>query len=469
MTEPKWLNAIFVPSEEDRQITRNQIRLSNARRALYIATGSVLCNLFFLIHFYFGIKGGTPVELQWQRSIILMHTVLITIDTALFVIALYVNTTRQYYSRLSFFMVAAIFVVLPLWGAVAVVIDQWVTSSIIAFFLICAVCAMGLLMQPKFAIAFYALAYMVFYIGISFTQHNADLLLTNRVNGFAGTAICCGVSMLLWNSNLIRYRQHNLIEHQKKDIQSNYEKLLASSEELAKANAAKDKFFSIIAHDLRGPVTSTMALAQLISNETAGSEDTQHSQMMQLLQNSLSNTSKLLENLLVWSQSQTNSITFEPVNLNLATVVEANVDLLRIIASEKSITIQHDVDKDVQVYADYEMMNTIIRNLLSNALKFTRDNGRVTIAGTITDARNWQGQCVQITVTDNGTGMTESVLSSLFVIDKKATSVGTRNEKGTGLGLLLCKEFVEKHKGSIWAESQPGKGSMFTFELPVIW
>lgn len=469
MIEPSWLNTIFVPSDEDRQITRNQIRLSNARRALYITTGAVLCNLFFLLHFYYNVNAGTPIEIKWKRSIILMHTVLISVHTVLFLIAFYVNRTKRFYGRLSLLMVTVIFILLPLWGAVAVVLDQWVTSSIIAFFLTCAVCALGLLMRPSFAMAFYAIAYIVFYVGISFTQQDANLLLTNRVNGFAGTAICCGVSMLLWNSNLIRYRQNNLIAHQKKDIQSNYEKLLASSEELAKANAAKDKFFSIIAHDLRGPVTSTMALAQLISSESAGYKPEEHSQMMQLLQNSLSNTSKLLENLLVWSQSQTNSIVFAPVTLNLYAVVESNAELLSVVASEKNIGVQYDIDRNIEVYADREMMNTVVRNLLSNAFKFTNDNGLVTITGKITDAETWQGQCVEVSISDNGLGMTEAVLNSLFVIDKKTTSIGTRNEKGTGLGLLLCKEFVEKHKGIIWAESVPGEGSRFTFQLPVIW
>ncbi|HVX51335.1 MAG TPA: HAMP domain-containing sensor histidine kinase, partial [Chitinophagaceae bacterium] len=292
------------------------------------------------------------------------------------------------------------------------------------------------------------------------------ILLTSRTNGFACVAICCGVSVLLWRNNIVRIIQANLIEQQKKDLENNYEKLLASSGDLARANAAKDKFFSIIAHDLRGPVTSTLALTRFITANAFDDSPERQNELLQLLHNSMDNTAKLLENLLVWSRSQTNRIAFNPVTLNLYTLVKTNADLLNIIASEKDITVDIQVEKDIQVYADAEMMNTVLRNLFSNAVKFTNKLGKVNITARIVTTYT-PGTSAEVTIEDNGVGMQPAVLDGLFRIDTKVVKEGTGKETGTGLGLILCKEFIEKHGGSIWATSKPGAGSRFTFQLPL--
>ena len=447
---------------------QQQVRQSNAKRTLYLATGAVVCNIFFLLHFYFNVHAAAPVEVKWRDGILVLHAVFFCIHAALLVIAIYVKRTKQYRGGLSLFLISAFLIMLPLWGIAASVLDQPVTASIISFFLTCAVCALGLLMRPVFSLVYYAAAYAVFYFCLALTQTNANVLLSNRVNGFAGVAICFGVAVLLWRNNIIRYRQNAVIEQQKKDIQDNYEKLLQSAEELAKANAAKDKFFSIIAHDLRGPVSAVLSLTQFINSGNFVETPAKQSELLQLLQNSMSNTAKLLENLLVWSRSQTNRMLFVPSFLNLLSLVEMTVDILGIMASEKGITVHIDIDKSIEVYADAEMMNTILRNLLSNALKFTNNTGHVIISGKITTARAWPGNCVQVNVQDNGVGMTPALMEHLFRIDTKITMEGTKRESGTGLGLILCKEFIEKHNGSIRATSQPGKGSCFTFELPVV-
>ncbi len=443
----------------DKEIIKTDIRQSNIRRTVYITTGAVCINIFILLQFLYNVNSATGITIQWRHSIILLHTVFIIINPALCLIAWYINLTKQFYTRLASFLIIAVFIAMPLWGTIASILDQQVTISIVAFFLGSAVCAMALLIRPVLALLFYSLVYLVFYFGIAVTQTDAAMILSNRVNGFGAIAICCGLSALLWRGNLTRYRQNRLIEEQKKDIQANYEKLLISSHELGKANATKDKFFSIIAHDLRGPVTSTLALAQLLTEKY---KDSEQDEMIQMLQSSLSNTSKLLENLLVWSRSQTDEIAFEPVSLNVHKAINTTIEFLKVVASEKNICICNDMPEDVYVLADEEMMLTILRNLLSNAIKFTNDNGRVAITGLVTDDHK-----VQISMQDNGVGMADDVLKSLFAIDKKITSAGTKNEKGTGLGLILCKEFIEKHNGGIWVVSILGKGSCFTIELPM--
>ncbi|HWB25997.1 MAG TPA: HAMP domain-containing sensor histidine kinase [Chitinophagaceae bacterium] len=467
MVAVNWKKSLRKIWGGDAESIQKQVRQSNAKRALYLATGAVVINIFFLLHFYFNVKASTPVEIKWRKSILLLHAVFFGLHLVLLGTAIYIKRTKQYQGNLSLFLITALFIGLPLWGAAAVVIDQWVTTSIISFFLTCAVCAMGLLMRPVFSLVYYILVYILFYCSIALTQTNVDILLTNRANAFAGIAICCGVSVLLWRNNLVRYMQNNLIQQQKKDIQENYEKLLASTEELTKANAAKDKFFSIIAHDLRGPVTSTLALTRFISTNAFGDDPERQKELMQLLHNSIDSTAKLLENLLVWSRSQTNRISFAPVLLNLYKLIETNVNVLNIVASEKDINVSVDVDRDVEIYADAEMMNTVLRNLLSNALKFTNKFGNVTITAKIISKTPPHNNCVQVCVQDDGTGMQPAVLESLFRIDTKVVKEGTGKETGTGLGLILCKEFIEKHSGSIWATSKPGTGSRFTFELPM--
>ncbi|HVX51084.1 MAG TPA: hypothetical protein VHB48_13045, partial [Chitinophagaceae bacterium] len=170
------LYKIFGGDAKDIQV---QVRKSNAKRALYIAIGAVCINVFFLLHFYFNVNAGTPVEIKWRKSIILLHTVFICYHLALLALALYIKRTRQYDGLPAQILVSAFFLGLPIWGAAAVIIDQLVTTSIMSFFLTCAVCAMGMLMRPVLSILYYVFAYAVFYFGIALTQSNTVILLTS--------------------------------------------------------------------------------------------------------------------------------------------------------------------------------------------------------------------------------------------------------------------------------------------------
>lgn len=175
---------------------------------------------------------------------------------------------------------------------------------------------------------------------------------------------------------------------------------------------------------------------------------------------SAKNTYKLLENLLEWSQSQTGRTDYKPKEILLNTIITETIDLMQDTAKEKNINTLSRIPDKLSVFADPNMLSTILRNLVSNALKFTNKGGQVEIR---VEKQNEQAL---ICISDNGTGMSESVKSKLFKIHEKVSKQGTDNEKGTGLGLLLCKEFVEKHDGKIWVESEEGKGSKFSFTLP---
>jgi signal transduction histidine kinase len=225
-------------------------------------------------------------------------------------------------------------------------------------------------------------------------------------------------------------------------------------------NATKDKFFSIISHDLKGPLNSLTSFSGLLINHTDSLSKDEIRMLAQDLDKSVKNLFALLENLLEWSRSQTGNIEFKPEVFDIATVMEENKALLTAQAQTKKIEIAYKSEGTRIVNAHKNSVTTVVRNLLSNAIKFTPEGGSIWLTA---EAR--QGQ-VHVAIADNGVGMSPEVVQKLFRIDTKHSTKGTANEKGTGLGLILCKDFIEKNGGRLWVESEPGKGSVFVFTLP---
>lgn len=240
------------------------------------------------------------------------------------------------------------------------------------------------------------------------------------------------------------------------------EELLKRREaELRELNVQKDRFFSIIAHDLKSPFNaihgfSNLMVEQLQANDYEGLE--QHAK---IVQQSSERAMELLTNLMEWARSQTGRIEFNPEFFELSSVINDILALMKDVALQKEITLKNLLMHNLPVYADKPMISTVIRNLVSNALKFTPDHGEVTISATIVHLE------VVICVTDSGIGIPEERVKKLFRIDEGISTPGTRKERGTGLGLILCKEFIDKHKGKIWAESTVNSGSRFQFSLPL--
>lgn len=233
------------------------------------------------------------------------------------------------------------------------------------------------------------------------------------------------------------------------------------TEELTQLNSTKDKFFSIIAHDLKNPFITILGFSDLLRTDYTDLSDEERLFYIEEMKKSAEISHNLLQNLLQWSRSQTGHIEFSPQKLNLYNIVQNNTDLLKASAERKQIFISHNIPEGISVTADEDMLNTIIRNLLTNALKFTDKDGKVEITAIK------QNGFIEIIVSDTGVGMSNSVKENLFKLDATHSSFGTDNEAGTGLGLILCKEFVEKNGGTIKVESEFGKGSSFTFTLPV--
>ncbi len=239
------------------------------------------------------------------------------------------------------------------------------------------------------------------------------------------------------------------------------EDLTQTKEKLEKINSEKDKFFSIIAHDLRSPLSSFVGLTKILSEELGNFEQVELQEMLVELKNSSSNVYKLLENLLEWSRLQRGVIKFEPESVDLAYLIEQNIALLKEAANLKNIKLSNLIDKKCYIEADPTMLNTIMRNLLSNAIKFTPHNGEVKIGAYPSEDGNY----AVIYVQDTGIGIEKENIDKIFSIEHKVNRPGTEGEPSSGLGLLLCKEFIEKHQGKIRVESEVGKGTTFYFTM----
>jgi len=234
------------------------------------------------------------------------------------------------------------------------------------------------------------------------------------------------------------------------------------SEELRESNASKDKMFSIIAHDLRTPFNGLLAFSEILNNDYHNLSAEEITEYISVISNLSRNTFNLLEKLLQWSRLQTGRMEFKPQPIALHEVVDNILSLLSANAKGKNISLHSNIDQGLLLNADPNMVNAVIRNLTSNAIKFTRENGIVQISAKANNAG-----MAEIIVSDNGIGIPAEHLQKLFRVDIHHSTTGTGGESGTGLGLLLCKEFIELHQGNIHVESEAGQGSKFIFTLPL--
>ncbi|KUG25108.1 ggdef domain protein [hydrocarbon metagenome] len=240
----------------------------------------------------------------------------------------------------------------------------------------------------------------------------------------------------------------------------NAEAIKKFSEELKELNTTKDKFFSIIAHDLKNPFITIMGFSDILLADYNELSDEERKYYIEEMKKSADLSHDLLQNLLQWSRAQTGRIDYQPEKLNLLETIEENFVLIKKSAENKMIELNHNISKDVFVNADEAMLNTVFRNLLTNAIKFSNKNGKISV--TVSDNE----YSFLINVRDTGIGMNKERVNALFKLDSTNSTAGTSGEAGTGLGLILCKEFIEKHGGKIWVESEEGKGSTFSFTLP---
>jgi signal transduction histidine kinase len=238
------------------------------------------------------------------------------------------------------------------------------------------------------------------------------------------------------------------------------EKLKENETELKELNDTKDRFFSIIAHDLKNPIGNLKNALEVLSKDYQSFSEEDLGEFLSDLDESARSVFELLENLLHWSRSQRGKIELNAANSNINYVVDSNISLLKQMASQKNINLYSKIEEDHFAFFDNNTISTVIRNLISNAIKFTPDGREIFVM-----AENSESE-LKISVCDEGVGISEKDSEKLFRVDEKFSTQGTSGEAGTGLGLILCQDFVEKNGGRIWVESEIGKGSQFIFTLP---
>ncbi len=245
------------------------------------------------------------------------------------------------------------------------------------------------------------------------------------------------------------------------NLKENEETLREYSEELKELNATKDRFMSIIAHDLKSPFGTLLGFLELMKEDFDEIDKDELKSFISMSHESARKIFNLLHNLLEWAYMQKGQIKFEPINVPIKSLVDESVEILTARAKEKNISIINNVDNSIYVKVDKSMIQTVIRNIVNNALKFTKDSGSIIIT-----TKDHGSDMVEITITDTGVGMTDDDKNKLFKLDSHLTTKGTQGETGTGLGLIICKEMVEKNNGKIWVESELGKGTSFCFTVP---
>lgn len=261
------------------------------------------------------------------------------------------------------------------------------------------------------------------------------------------------VSIVLYSFYRLKSKTNTQLMHKTEEISE-------LNLKLKHLNNTKDKFFSIIAHDLRSPFNAIMGFSELLAEQIREKNYENIEEYADIIQNSSQRSMDLLKNLLDWARLQTGKIEFKAVDFSLNDIVTETIALLNDAASQKSIQILNTINQEIKIHADPSMMGTILRNLISNAIKFSNPGGKITIS-----TEQKENELVLL-VSDNGTGISKADQLRMFKIEENFSLKGTQNETGTGLGLILCKEFIEKYEGKIWVESEEGVGSTFYFTLP---
>lgn len=284
--------------------------------------------------------------------------------------------------------------------------------------------------------------------------------LENKIKGFRVGAVDYITKPFQQQEVFARVNAHLTIRRLQQQLAAKNVLLEQQVAQLQESNANKDRFIAMISHDLQSPFSSLRGLIQFATENLDGYKKEELENVMSLLGHSTDNLSALIENLLTWSRIQRGVLERFPQRIDLREIVNQNLEFLSAHAKEKQLTLKNSITHKTLVYADFNMVNSVLRNLLSNAIKFTRPAGTVDVSAR--DAET----LVEVAVADSGIGIGQEHFAKLFRIDVRYKRLGTAHEKGTGLGLILCKEFVEKNGGQIRIESEAGQGTTVKFTIP---
>lgn len=449
--------ADFFFTKEEKDKGKHEVLQVNVHRLTYLIYLGLPVTLIHIFVFSLNLADSSAMEAKWRTGIIYSHLILFSFFLFAGSVTLAARKNKQCGQRITTVMPHLIFFLLLIMGGIISGIDQIVTNAITPYLIVCLCSAMFLYIPPLYSIVYFIISYLVYYYAIGHYQPNAEILLSNYVNGITSIIIGWFLSLTLWRNNILKFRKDRIIIQQQSELAEHNSRLMAATEELKEANRTKDKLFSIISHDLRGPFATLNDLIRYMHSGDINEQE--FKELLPELSRQTELTNELLENLLNWSRSNLKGAVLTPEKIDLADLAGNVIQLYQKPAGFKGLKIVNNISSDHKAVADIGMISLVFRNLLSNAIKFSENTGIIILSSC---AENHK---IRVTIRDNGTGIPSDKIPLLFN-DQYFSTAGTAGEKGTGLGLNLCKEFVERNGGDIYVESEAGKGSRFTFILP---
>jgi signal transduction histidine kinase len=456
-------NTLFVLSNKIEPVLQTEFKTRNLNRLLITILIAVPLGLINILLFGVTLSSESSLDMTWRYHIFYAH---IALSLFLLVVGItaYLIKTHPSWQKWIFNLFFAVAILGMLFaGATISAFDQYITNAITPFILASVFVSMAFLVHPRKMLIFQIAGIAFFYLINIPYQLKGDVFVSNMVNVCFISGISFILSLLLWNSYVLREIQNTIIKEQKEQLEAQLVVVQQTAQELALANKSKDRFFSIIAHDLRNPIGSIMSLLNLINNKEYADSQTkeQLNELMLELQKAANNTYNLLENLLFWAKEQDQSSDFNPQLIHLQEVIDDAISTASIQIIQKKLTVNIDLTSpDVQVFADNNMLKTIFRNVLGNAIKFSFVYGKILISASEND------QMTTIRIEDFGLGIPDANRRLLFSVENNVSTIGTANEKGTGLGLVLCSEFMKRHNGQISIVDKVTEGTIIELKFP---
>ncbi len=447
----------FLPGEKKEG--DSEILNINLGRLVYLLYLGLPVTLSHIALFTWNLGASTGVERVWRLNLIFSHSLLSVLFLVIGTFAVVVKNNRKKYPEFSVAIPHFLYLIILVMGAVIAGFDQLITNAITPYLIVSLLSAIILIMSPFWSAVYFLVSFVTLVVFINIYQIDDDVILSNLVNGLTAMAIGWFLSITLWRNHLLRFRKDHIIAQQQSRLEEQNARLQQVADELSRVNATKDKLFSIVSHDLKSPLANLEGLLKYYRSGDLSHQE--FNTMLPALYNQVFLTGELLENLLNWSRSNLRGAVLKKEKFNLSVVTSGILKLYSHSIREKQLEIIQKLPPQLNIYADKGMISLVMRNLISNAVKFSTPGGSIIIGHTLT------GSLAEISVMDTGVGIPPERLASVFT-DINYTTQGTSGEKGSGLGLMLCREFVEANGGSIFAESPQGSGSTFRFTVPAV-
>lgn len=440
-----------------------EFRIRNINRLIITSVIAIPVVLAYILFFGNSLTSESSVDMTWRSHIFHAHIALAFFFIINGLTALYLK--KQLYKNSVvynlFFMGSMLGMLFA--GATISAFDQYITTSITPFILAAIFISMTFIANPRNMFFLQVIGVAFFYLINSNYQPNQDIFTSNMVNAvfISGTSFI--LSFLFWNSFVMRETQKKIIQNQKEQLEEQLAIVRKSANELEIANKSKDLFLSIIAHDLRNPIGSMMSLLGLMNDGefSKSFSKKQFDELMIELQKSATSTYNLLENLLCWANEQAQGNDYSPKGMEIKNIIDDVLSTVSMEITNKMITVDVNVaSPEMKVFADSNMLKTILRNILGNAIKFSFMQSKIIISASEND------QVTIIRVEDFGLGIPIKNRTQVFSIENNVSTLGTQNEKGTGLGLVLCFEFMKRHHGRISIIEKTSVGTLIELEFP---